>query len=462
MKNLRNITLTACLLFMIASCNKTEDLNVRPALGLGGEVTAENAIDKWIRDSLTTPYNISALYKWDPSTASLFKTVTPADESRVIPLFSALRKVWINPYNEETGSELFMKKYSPKQFVLLGSVEYDFYSVTLGQAEGGNNIVFFDVNQNYDKNPVTSIKRVIHTAHHEFGHFLHQTVMYPQDFKGVSSKLGLPGYTATWFNVTDADAFAQGYATAYSRSNPDDDFVEMIATMLTEGKPRWDEKKAATNATARQALQQKEDFVVTYYRQVWNIDFYSLQKRVQTALNALYPPPPVATLYGFGRANTSAQVGTVTPFYSFPAYVQYPASAAFTTLYNNVKARFVAETPSLTLRAFEMFFNTATTVQLFMYYNLNNATANAATPTTSAVYTYAYSRDAAGVYTFTYTGANANGVARQASATPLLAYFNNNRFMLDWYESPNVSLYPKVKFTPVALPDSWFAAALAP
>jgi hypothetical protein len=31
------------------------------------------------------------------------------------------------------------------------------------------------------------------------------------------------------------DAFNQGYATAYSMSGPDDDFVEMISTMFTEG-----------------------------------------------------------------------------------------------------------------------------------------------------------------------------------------------------------------------------------
>jgi substrate import-associated zinc metallohydrolase lipoprotein len=323
MKNFKDITVTALLLLILASCTKTEDLNRPQPVGLGGDVTAPTAIDKWILDSLTTPYNISALYKWDPSNASLFKTVTPADESRVIPLFSALKRVWINPYNEETGSDLFMKKYSPKQFVLIGSVEYDYYSVTLGQAEGGNNIVFFDVNQNYDKDPITSIKRVIHTAHHEFAHILHQTVMYPQDFKGTSSKLGLPGYTATWFNVSDADAFDQGYATAYSRSGPDDDFVEMVAAMLTEGRPKWEEMKTATNATARAALQQKEDFVVTYYRQVWNIDFYSLQSRVQKALNALYPPPLVSDVYGFGKTYTSAQVGTSTAFYDFPSFVKF-------------------------------------------------------------------------------------------------------------------------------------------
>ncbi|MEO6722557.1 MAG: putative zinc-binding metallopeptidase [Ferruginibacter sp.] len=462
MKSLKYIILTTCLLAVLASCKKDEVLNDVVPVGLGGDTTTPTAIDKWITDSLTTPYNIAAKYRWDPFNVSLFKTLTPADESRVIPLFSALKKVWINPYNAETGSELFIKKYSPKQFVLVGSVEYDFYSVTLGQAEGGNSIVFFDVNQNFDQNPITSIKRVIHTAHHEFGHILHQTIMYPQDFKGISTKLGLPGYTATWFNVADADALEQGYATAYSRASPDEDFVEMIATMLTEGKTKWEEMKAGVNATARQALQQKEDIVVTYYRQVWNIDFYSLQARVQAALNALYPPPPVSDLYGFGQPYTSGQVGELTAFYAFPPFVQFPASPAFTTLYNGVKAKFATENPSLTLRSFEVYFNSATTMQLYMYYNPNNATANAAMPSTFAVYTYNSSQDASGTYTFTITSANANGIARQASANPLLAFFNNNKFDVEWFESPNVTTYPKIKFVPVANPDSWFTAGLAP
>lgn len=462
MKTCKNISLIACLLLMLASCKKTEDLNVQQPVGLGGDPLGSTPIDKWIMDSLTTPYNISALYKWDPWNASLYKTVTPADESRVIPLFSALKRVWIDPYNQETGSDLFIKKYSPKQLVLIGSVEYDYYSVTLGQAEGGNNIVFFDVNQNFDKNPVTSIKRVIHTAHHEFAHILHQNIAYPVDFRGISSKFGFPGYTATWFNVSDATALGYGYATAYSMSGPDDDFVEMVATMLTEGKTKFEELKASTNATARQALQQKEDFVVSYFRKAWNIDFYSLQTRVQAALNALYPPPPVSTLYGFGKSFTSGQFGNPTAFNSFPAFVPFPASPAFTTLYNSVKAKFAAEATSLTLRSFEVYFNSATTMQLYVYYNPNNATANAATPSAYAIYQYSVTKDAAGVYTFTLTATNANGTARQASATQLLAYFNNNKFNIDWYETPNQTNYPKVKFTPVTLTDTWFVAVLAP
>lgn len=462
MKKFKNILSIACLLLFMASCKKSENLDVQQPLGLGGDALGTSAIDKWIQDSLTTPYNISALYKWNPWNASLYKTVTPADESRVIPLFSALKRVWIDPYNLETGSDLFMKKYSPKQFVLIGSVEYDYYSVTLGQAEGGNNIVFFDVNQNFDKDPVTSIKRVIHTAHHEFGHILHQTVAYPVDFKGTSSNLGLPGYTSTWFNVSDADALSYGYATSYAMSGPDDDFVETIATMLTEGKGKWEELKTATNATARQALQQKEDFVVTYFRQVWNIDFYSLQARVQTALNALYPPPAVVDVYGYNKDFTSGQYGTATAFYTFPSFVQFPSSAAFTTLFNTVKANFAAEPTSLSFRSFEVYFNSPTSIQIFAYYNANNATANAAAPTAYGLYQYSMTRDAAGVYTFTYFGANTNGNARKASMQPLLDYFSASKFTIDWYEDPSVTYFPKVKFTPVSTPTSWFVVALAP
>ncbi|MEO6730527.1 MAG: substrate import-associated zinc metallohydrolase lipoprotein [Ferruginibacter sp.] len=452
MKNIKNISFIACLLLMLASCRKDEVLNVQQPVGLGGEARGTSAIDKWILDSLTTPYNISAKYKWDPFNVSLFKTLTPADESRVLPLFSALKKVWINPYNDETGSELFIKKYSPKQFVLVGSVEYDYYSVTLGQAEGGNNIVFFDVNQNFDKNPVTSIKRVIHTAHHEFAHILHQTVMYPQDFKGTSSKLGLPGYTATWFNVSDAQAFNEGYATAYSRSGPDDDFVEMVSTMLTEGKPKWDEMKAATNATARQALQQKEDFVVTYYRQVWNIDFYSLQRRVQTALNALYPPPIVTDAYGFGKTYTKASVNpTLTTL--------LPQPAAFTTIYNASKNA-VPGLPggfNLIMDSMAVITNTATTAIVRFYLHQGTATV-----VFFADFNHTLTKDAAGLFSYTYVSANGNGTIIKPAVTPLLNYFANNKFSISWYTDPSVSLYPRVKFTPQAIPGTYFLALLLP
>src|SRR5687768_6530676 len=113
-------------------------------------------------DTLTKPYNISGKSRRAAWALTLDKTLTPCVESKIIPAMSAVKRVWIDPYNEETGSELFIKRFSPKQFVLVGSVEYNYNgTVVLGQAEGGNDITFFDINQNFDKNNVNSIKRMI-------------------------------------------------------------------------------------------------------------------------------------------------------------------------------------------------------------------------------------------------------------------------------------------------------------
>src|SRR5687768_11186630 len=169
------ILITLLLPLFVISCRKDEDLNVIPPVDLGGETSERTTIDQWLLDSLTTPYNISVKYRWDPWELNLDKTLTPPDESKIIPAMSAIKRVWIDPYNQETGSDLFMKTYSPKQFVLVGSVEYNYNgTVVLGQAEGGNKIAYFDINQNFDQNSVTSIQRMIQTSHHEFAHVLHQ------------------------------------------------------------------------------------------------------------------------------------------------------------------------------------------------------------------------------------------------------------------------------------------------
>jgi hypothetical protein len=319
--------------------------------------------------------------------------------------------------------------------------------VVLGQAEGGNNIAFFDINQNFDKNNVTSIQRMIQTSHHEFAHILHQTVMYPQDFKFITSNLGLPGYTATWFNVSPAEAISWGYLTHYSMASYDEDFVEMIAVMLMLGRNKFEEVVASTNATAQQAFRAKEQIVVTYFRQVWNIDFYSLQTRVQAAMNALVPPPAVTDVYGFGKTYTRASVNPASPL--------LPEPAAFMAIYNPSKAA-VAALPGFGLVMDSMaVVNTANTAVLRIYISQN-------TTTFFADFTHTMSKDASNRYTFTYVGANGNGTLIKTAVTPLLNYFAGNQFTITWYRDPSVSLYPRVQFTPVATPGTYFLARLLP
>src|SRR5690606_6669780 len=63
---------------------------------------------------------------------------------------------------------------------------------------------------------------------------------------------------------------------------------------------------------------------------------------------------------------------------------------------------------------------------------------------------------------FAYLGANGNGEIIKDAVTPLLDYFSNNQFGLAWYADPSVSIYPRIRFSPVANPNNYFLARLYP
>jgi substrate import-associated zinc metallohydrolase lipoprotein len=449
MKTQKILLIVSLLTAFFASCNKDEKLNIVTPVGLGGDSFERTALDQWLFDSLTAPYNINVKYRWDPWELNLDKTLTPPDESKIIPAMSAIKRVWIDPYTAETGSDVFIKKYSPKQFKLVGSVEYNFNgTVLLGQAEGGNNIAFFDINENFDKNSVTSIMRMIHTSHHEFAHILHQTVLYPPEFKGVSARAGFKGYTATWFNVTDEEALHNGYITPYSMASSDEDFVEMVSTMLTLGKSRYEELVNSVEDEVQAVFRSKEQFVVNYFKEVWNIDFYSLQTRVNSALNALVPAPLIQDTYGVDKEFTTASV-------DFNNLVLLPQRASFSIMMQNA-ADEVAAIPQfgLALDSFAILLPQPGNMTLRMYINQNGQTF-------FADFKYTYTQ-AAGAYDYTYVEANGNGETIKAAVQPVLDYFSNNQFTVSWYKDPSISIFPRAKFTTVASSSDYFFALLLP
>lgn len=298
MKHLKILILLCCV--SLAACNKEdalEDVNNIP--GLGGDTWTPGPIDQWITDSLTKPLNIAAKYKWDQNELELNKTLTPPKEEKIIPVLSAIRKVWIQNYIAEAG-EIFMKRYCPKFFVLVGSASWNLDgTITLGTAEGGRRVVLYVLNDfrikgmpGYTPTDSFTVKEMFHTIEHEFGHILHQNIMYPTDFKRIS----VGKYTSNWNNVTDYEANLDGFITAYSQSNPDDDFVEMISMMLVEGKQGYEamlaniQDNSPTGTTpdqARNILRQKEAIVVAYFKDTWNIDFYKLQARTRASIDEL-------------------------------------------------------------------------------------------------------------------------------------------------------------------------------
>lgn len=290
-----------CLLGMMASCKKGDSLgDVNKIPGLGGDSSVATSLDKWIYDTLTVPFNISAKYRWDQFELELNKDLTPPDESKIIPVLSSVKKVWIDTYIAEAGSN-FIKTLIPKFFILVGSASWNTDgTITLGTAEGGRRITLYVLNDfrikgmpGFQPSDSVNIKQMFHTIEHEFGHILHQNVLYPPLFKTI----GVGFYTSNWNNVSDPQANREGFVSAYAMSAPDEDFVEMISIMLTEGKARFDAlvnnipagttADGVTQAQAQSRLRQKESIVVNYFKDVWGIDFYSLQTRVRTQVLSL-------------------------------------------------------------------------------------------------------------------------------------------------------------------------------
>jgi substrate import-associated zinc metallohydrolase lipoprotein len=283
------------------SCRKEDALEVDDIPGLGGDTWVKGPIDQWLYDTLVVPYNIATKYKWDQFELNVNKQIVPPKEEKIIPVMRAVKRVWMEPYILQAG-ELFFKKYSPKLFVLAGSADWNLDgSITLGTAEGGRKIVLYLLNDFKNKTmpgyvPSDSVvpKQMFHVIHHEFGHILDQTIRRPVEFDNVTKGF----YTADWINTNDFAARQDGFVTAYALSSPFEDFVEMISIMLIEGRSGFDgivnsitgtSVRGTTAAEAKAKLRQKESLVVNYFKQAWNVDFYTLQTRVRNAIvNEIY------------------------------------------------------------------------------------------------------------------------------------------------------------------------------
>lgn len=285
------LVIISCSLGLLSCGKDSISGNPDEIPGLGGDTWVKGPIDNWIFSNLTEPWNVSVKYKWDQSEMEFNKIVVPPDEEKIIPVLNAVKQVWIDNYVAETN-ELFMKKYCPKFFVLAGSASWNpDGTIILGQAEGGRKILLYQLNDfrikgmnGYVPEDSFMVKQMFHTIEHEFAHILHQNVMYPQEYK----KISVGSYTSNWNNMSEDAANELGFITAYAMSSPDDDFVEMVAFMLVEGRDGFNRLvNNLVSEDAKTKLRQKEAMLVNYFKDAWNINFYSLQTRTRSSITTL-------------------------------------------------------------------------------------------------------------------------------------------------------------------------------
>lgn len=402
-------------------------------------------LDTWLYNSFTAPYNIEVKYRWDNSEVDPYKNLVPPSVGKVQEVMEVVKRVWIDTYSDIAGAT-FIKEYCPKQFVLVGSGSYNFDgSTTLGTAEGGRKVLLYVINH-FDATDQEGVKELIHTVEHEFGHILHQNISYPAEFKEITGG----SYTANWSAISAAEARARGFITPYAMASPDEDFVEMIAMMLVEGKEGYEKILACeTNGTSRQLLRIKEQTVVEYFRKSYDIDFYELQTTVQEAIQEIAPGEPVPErspvfdLWGFGKEYSTVKFDL--------NLMNFPPGFA---------ARFVSDYNTLTKHGyalatyFRLFFSEENYVTLQLHYH---TIGEGERIYYVANYKFFVIPLEEGGVLLAYEDADDNGrlLADEFGARGLIGFFSDFGYNVEWEQSscPESNL---VGFYPLGVPNAGY------
>lgn len=281
------------MLLILGSCSKKEDLTdqVNGMRFMKDQDLISNDIDQWLYDHFTEKYNVKVEYKFNRGEVA-WKALTPPDESKVIPVAQLLIDYFINVYEPETD-EFFIKTYLPKQYMFVGSPEYNPNGTqTTGSAYAGRKVVLFRLNQ-YEGDWAFG-QRMLKTIHHEFGHILDMNKRVGPSYEEINKADYVDD---DWNNFTDQEANNLGMVTSYSMSAASEDFVEMIAVLIAYGQRYFDHIVANASEEGATKLRLKERMVVDYFKSNWDIDFRALQQRFDEQVTEPWEPPYVPTLY---------------------------------------------------------------------------------------------------------------------------------------------------------------------
>lgn len=315
-------------MLVFTACEKEDSMRDESVVFLAEEHQSE--FDKWIYETFTVPYNMEIKWKWDDGEVDNKFHVTPPQKKKAEQFVKALYQIWIKPY-EEVGGQNFIKTYVPKLIYLVGTPQYnDDGTMTLGLAEGGRKITVFNVD-NFDNLDLDKMSRAFHTLHHEFAHILHQKIHFNPAFNLISKGL----YTGAWYNFSEYQANTMGFISNYSMSNANEDFVEIVANILTivghsnnpinrpvpakneyglitgelaykvlsdfqfklymcgikvvrdadGSNPRLQQDQAGPQGLSK--ILEKVDLITKYYKTEWGIDLFELQGKIEIATNNL-------------------------------------------------------------------------------------------------------------------------------------------------------------------------------
>ena len=258
---------------LIVSCGEEK---LDPSSQVLDSTVEQNEFDEWLYDNYVLPYNIEFLYRMVYKESDMNYYLVPAEYNKSIQIAKLMIHLCLEAYDDVTGSRDFIRTYFPKMIHIIGSAAYrNNGTMVLGTAEGGLKITLYMINS-LQLDPEYLNEYYFHTMHHEFAHILHQTKPYSSDFDMIS---GSEYVNDSWNSTYSSDEEAQqvGFITPYASSEPNEDFVELLSTYITNTPAYWSSMLKTAGTTGSGIIQQKFDIVYNYMKNTWGIDLDELR-----------------------------------------------------------------------------------------------------------------------------------------------------------------------------------------
>lgn len=420
MRTIGKIFTGVSLIGLIFSCNKEDKLDYTLQ---NYDTFQSGVIDEWITKNLTDPYNIEVVYRYQRNMHDINKNIAPADESKVIPQMDIVNKGFLQIYNK-IGGATFIKTYTPKQFALFGSGDYDpDGSVKGGTADGGRRITLYGLNGLNQNNP-SSVAGNLQVIHHEFTHILNQNRFIPVDFE----KICVGDYYSNWTAEENDEetARALGFITPYARKSVGEDFAETLSHLIVKGQLYYDSYAYESGEIAYPKFKKKEAIVRDYMTKYFNIDVTQLQMEFQRVMEEQYK----STEFTLPVLMSKNYVGWL----DWDIRNDWAISKNISSKQKEVLNPILDGLGSYITKSLQFRVISSTEATLYLTFGDNSSTWPATidfTITKQSDDTFKFVKSATQGTGGAYDNAKIDWVVKDV--TPLINYLGNTNFVLDWH-----------------------------
>lgn len=265
------------LVVALGACRGDDDVD-RSVSVFDSEAPQRNVYEQWITDNYTTPYNIEVFYRLEDRELDFTRFHAPVKLDKSMKLTKIVKHAWLDAYAQIAGVD-FVRRMAPRIMMLVGSPSYNSDgTITLGTAEGGLKVTFYQTNWLNERNTVDLNQYFLHMVHHEFTHILHASKAWPQEFNLISQGDYAP---TAWHNRNALESYNLGFITPYAGSQIGEDITEVTAKYLTLSPENYARIKTLASAEGWAKIERKVNIMKKYMLEAWGIDMDVLRAEVQ-------------------------------------------------------------------------------------------------------------------------------------------------------------------------------------